>query len=397
MKSYLEDNYDLMCYNSKLSKDADEVKLLAIMGSNLMIVMFENNEIQKREINTSRKLNIPILFIYDSEDDKQRHSGNERKCKIVFKNLEDVEIKLKNKFKLIKKLKKRKDLPFKTLEYKTELFEFIKIESISILKEKNQLILTGNKIQSYDLHKNTQKAIQTLQFNEGQLNACVNNKDEEIIVLNNNVFSTYNFDFVKTSEDKILRVKDVINEIVVNEENKHVYGISNSSHKLFHFDEKFKIIEEKKDIKTPLLIRVLNNNLYILLEGYGNLIIEGTNLSHIIENEKSFIGVYSQERNELIKFKRKIFLDFIVAPRGFHVDENYIFIFSRYINKDHLFQRKSHVLVFNHDGIFLQKTGLDISGVPNTKFLVFDYQTIYCADFKNDSTPKFFKKLEFSN
>ena len=103
MKSYLEDNYDLMCYNSKLSKDADEVKLLAIMGSNLMIVMFENNEIQKREINTSRKLNIPILFIYDSEDDKQRHSGNERKCKIVFKNLEDVEMKLKNKFFLKKR------------------------------------------------------------------------------------------------------------------------------------------------------------------------------------------------------------------------------------------------------------------------------------------------------
>ena len=175
-------------------------------------------------------------------------------------------------------------------------------------------------------------------------------------------------------------------------------GLGRTRHDISHWRSRDRFTkQEKKDIKTPLLIRVLNNNLYILLEGYGNLIIEGTNLSHIIENEKSFIGVYSQEGNELINFKRKIFLDIIVAPRGFHVDENYIFIFSRYINKDHLFQRKSHVLVFNHDGIFLQKTGLDISGVPNTKFLLFDYQTIYCADFKNDSTTKFFKRLEFSN
>jgi hypothetical protein len=133
------------------------------------------------------------------------------------------------------------------------------------------------------------------------------------------------------------------------------------------------------------------------LQAYDNSNIEGSNTSQIIENEKSFIGVYSQKENEFIKFERKIILDVLVAPRDFHIDENYIFIFGWYINKDHLFQRKSHVLVFNHDGIFLQKTGLDISGVPNTKFLVFDYQTIYCADFKNESTPKFFKKLEFSN
>ena len=67
------------------------------------------------------------------------------------------------------------------------------------------------------------------------------------------------------------------------------------------------------------------------------------------------------------------------------------------INKHHIFDHKSHVFVFDHDGIFLQKTGLDIWGHQDTRFLVVDYQTIYCAEFKNDSTPKFFKKLEFSN
>jgi hypothetical protein len=73
----------------------------------------------------------------------------------------------------------------------------------------------------------------------------VNNKDKEIIILNKNVFSKCNFNFVKISEDKTLSLEDdfIINEIFVNEENKHVYGISNNSHKLFHFDEEFKLIE----------------------------------------------------------------------------------------------------------------------------------------------------------
>jgi hypothetical protein len=120
MKSVLEDNYDLMCYNSKI-EDVDKVKLVTMMGSSIMIVMYQiNNEIQKREKNTDRKLNIPILLIYDSEDDKQRHSGNQREYKIVFKNLGDIEMILKDRFKLIKKLKQRKNLPFKTLEQKTE-------------------------------------------------------------------------------------------------------------------------------------------------------------------------------------------------------------------------------------------------------------------------------------
>jgi hypothetical protein len=66
MKSLLEDNYDLMCYNSKQSKNVDEVNLVSMMGSSLMIVMFENNEIRKREVNTTRRLNIPILFINNS-------------------------------------------------------------------------------------------------------------------------------------------------------------------------------------------------------------------------------------------------------------------------------------------------------------------------------------------
>jgi hypothetical protein len=55
------------------------------------------------------------------------------------------------------------------------------------------------------------------------------------------------------------------------------------------------------------------------------------------------------------------------------------------INKHHIFDHKSHVFVFDHDGIFLQKTGLDIWGHQDTRFLLVDYQTIFCADFKYDS------------
>ena len=120
IKSYLEDNYDLMCYNSKI-EDVDKVKLVTIMGSSIMIVMYQiNNEIQNQEINTARILKIPILFIFNSEEDKQRDSVNQGENRIVFKNLGDIEMILKERFKLIKKLKQRKNLPFKTFEQKTE-------------------------------------------------------------------------------------------------------------------------------------------------------------------------------------------------------------------------------------------------------------------------------------
>jgi hypothetical protein len=396
MKSYLEDNYDLICFNSRLSKDANELKLVVMMGARLMIVMCQNNEIQDREIDTARRLNIPILFIYNSLYVQKIYSINKGEYQIVFNNLEDFAMILKDRFNLIKKIKKRKDLPFKTLEKKIELFEFDKITSISILKEKKKLLLAGDTIQSLDLHSNTPKHIKTFQFNEGQLNVCVNNKHKEIIILNNRVFSKYNFDFVKISEDEdnILEVEDdvVINEIVVNEENKHVYGISDNRMKLFHFDEKFKLIQTI-DITIPLLIKVFNNYLYMLLKSYGNLNIEGRDTSQIIENEKSFICVYSQKGNEFIKFKRKIVLDVLVTPRDFHVDKNYIFIFSLYINKNHLFNTQLHVFVFNHDGIFLQKTGLDtIFYDIHTRYLVVDNNTIYCADYETES----FKRWEFN-
>ena len=162
MKSYLEDNYDLICFNSRLSKDDDEVKLVSIMGSSLMVVLFQDNEIQNREIDTARRLNIPILFIYNSEQDKQEDTTNEGEDTIVFKNLEEIEMILKYRFKLIKNIKKRKNLPFKTLEKKTELFECDKLNSVSILKEKKKLLLAGDTIQSLDLHRNTPINIQSV-------------------------------------------------------------------------------------------------------------------------------------------------------------------------------------------------------------------------------------------
>jgi hypothetical protein len=393
MKSYLEDNYDLICFNSRLSKDDDEVKLVSIMGSSLMVVLFQDNEIQNREIDTARRLNIPILFIYNSLYVQKIYSINKGEYKIVFNSLEEIAMILKDRFNLIKKIKKRKDLPFKTLEEQIELFKFDEINSISILKEKKKLLLAGDTIQSLDLHRNTPIHIQTFQFNEGQLNVCVNNKGKEIIILNNRVFSKYFYvfsKFEKLQEVEISGVKDIINEIVVNEENKHVYGISNNLGKLYHFDKEFKL-KQTMNITIPLLIKVFNNNIYMLLKGYFNSNIEGSNTSQIIENEKSFIGVYSQKENENIKFKRKIVLEFIVAPIDFHVDENYIFIFTSYINKHHLFDFKLNLFLFNHDGILLQKTGLDIWSYIDTRFLVVDHETIYCA---YDET---LKKLEFSN
>jgi hypothetical protein len=362
-----------MCYISRI-EDKDEEKLVTLMGSSLMIVMFQNNENQNKEINTARKFKIPILFIYNSEDDKETDKVNEREYKIVFKNLEDAGIILKDRFNLIDNIKERKDFPFKTLQEQKELFEVSELNSISIL--------LGDKIQSNALNGEYLEAFQLLEFNEGKLNVCVNNKGNEIIILNYRVFYKYNFDLSKISSDEKLEEEDISNEIFVNAENKHVYGISNNSLKLYHFDEEFKI-KQIIDISSSLLIKVLNNKLYMLLKGYLNSNIERNNTSEIIENENSFIGVYSQKENEFIKFKRKIILDFVVAPIDLHVDENFIFIFSPFINKHHLFNLKSHVLVFNHGGILLQKTGLDLRFDKTKRFLVVDYEKIYCDGFYN--------------
>ncbi len=371
MKSHLEDNYDLMCYNSKI-EDKNEDKLVSMMGARLMIVMYQNNEIQNKEINTARKLKIPILFINNLEEDITDYEVNNGEYKIVFQKLEDVGIILKDRFNLIDNIKERKEFPFKILQEEKELFEVSELNSISIL--------VGDKIQSNALDGENLEAIQLLEFNEGHLNVCVNNKGNEIIILNNRVFSKYNFDSSKISRDEKLEVENIINEIVVNEENKHVYGISNNSNKLYHFDEELKI-KQIMDITTPLLIKCINNNLYMLLKGYFNSNIEGSNTSQIIENENSFIGVYSQKNNEFIKFKRKIVLNVLVEPIDFHVDENFIFIFTPFINQYHLFNLKSHVLVFKHDGILLQKTGLDLRFDKTKRFLVGDYEKIYCSGF----------------
>ncbi len=96
----------------------------------------------------------------------------------------------------------------------------------------------------------------------------------------------------------------IIKEIFVNEENKHVYGITNIFRKLFHFDEEFKLIETI-DILISILIKFFNNKLYMLMKGFRNSNIQGTSTSELIENENSFIGVYSQQGSEFIKFKRK--------------------------------------------------------------------------------------------
>jgi hypothetical protein len=116
MKIYLEDNYDLRCYNSIFFKDDNKVKLVALMGYSLMIVMFQNNEIQNQEINTAKVLNIPILIIYNSEEDRNNNEVNQIYNTILIQNLEVlIETILINRYKFVKK--ERKNLPFKTLKH----------------------------------------------------------------------------------------------------------------------------------------------------------------------------------------------------------------------------------------------------------------------------------------
>ena len=64
-----------------------------------------------------------ILFIYNSEKEKQRDSVNEKEDKIVFQeDLKRIEMKIKNKFKLITKIWEMSRSSFKTNKNKSELF-----------------------------------------------------------------------------------------------------------------------------------------------------------------------------------------------------------------------------------------------------------------------------------
>ena len=72
--------------------------------------------------------------------------------------------------------------------------------------------------------------------------------------------------------------------------------------KLFHFDQKFKLIQEM-DIIVPLIGKVLYNNRYGLLGSFSNNNRKPT--SHPIDEERSFINVYSQNQKENIKFHKK--------------------------------------------------------------------------------------------
>ena len=116
---------------------------------------------------------------------------------------------------------------------------------------------------------------------------------------------------------------------MVNEENKHLYAISNNSFRLYHLDNEFTIIEET-NVAIPLLIKVFKNHLHLLLNGYNNLNIEGEETSQLIEDERSFIAVYSQKEKEEIKFNKKIILNHLILPSDFHIEEKYIIIFNKF-------------------------------------------------------------------
>ena len=82
----------------------------------------------------------------------------------------------------------------------------------------------------------------------------------------------------------------------------------------------------------------------------------------------------------------------MISPSDFHIDEEFIFIFTKYINQMHLVNGNDYLFLFDHDGILLQKTGLDIFGHRFTRYLVVDFKTIYCANYLE----KTFYRLEFN-
>ena len=381
----LDQNYNLTCYNSSEGTFNNEENLVLMLGAKLFISVYgecsdniDSNRVgMNKEIATARRLKMPILFIYASEeqkrDDKRKYKNNETRT--VFTELENS---LKDKYGLIGNIKKNGH-PYKSIksiEYPIKNFYQSSnlVGTICSLKSENKLIfLRENPTNACSLYTQdilNDEMVRIITGLDSSVKICVNNRAKEIILYD--FFSLrFNIHSFKVNSDMVLvsncfKSGDVavdVTEIEVNEITSHIYGMK--LNKLFHFNENFKLIEALI-IDSMLRFRVFKDELFVL---YRKIEME----------DYHYISLY-REKNNKLKLKKTLAVDYsvIIDTGCFEITEKYILLMGKFRNKFNISTDGFYLFLIDRNGILLQKTRLDafVSDLI-FNFVVVDDETIY--------------------
>jgi hypothetical protein len=215
------------------------------------------------------------------------------------------------------------------------------------------------------------KVISEVEYNS---NMYVNNSKNEItLFMGDHSLCIYDFDF-KLSREVLIKNPFSIGsvQIQVNQSNNHVYGMPRYSKYFLHFNENLELTQELDSGVYGCFdyFKVFKEMLYFV------------KLSYIIDtvsyNSDNFIYIYNQDGSNQLEFNKKITIEssFILHP-CIDVNENYIFLLGKFVNKFFISNGGDYLFLLNHDGIFLRKTRLGYSfGGLNLQLLVIDEKTI---------------------
>jgi hypothetical protein len=297
---WLDINFNLNSFCSMIENDQhSEIINFEDMSDIRLVISFEtqkNNNEWSLDVENARLLKKKILFIYNSDDDKnndkRKFQRNERTVVLKELNFFDMEKILKDDYNLLKK--NFKGRPFKRLDLK----EIILLKHLNIIRDiyflnkeqKMVLMIKQNEkevfLSKFDLNNNELTKVYNCSFFVDSV-MCVNNSKNQIIIFENinNKFIFYDFDFklikVNYSKEKLVR-------IVVNDKNNEIYSLNSTLKKLIRFNEKIKIVE-KLSVNNTVNLKYLDAHVYLL--------------HFIVDTAIHFISIYNTANQKKLKFE----------------------------------------------------------------------------------------------
>jgi hypothetical protein len=424
LKSYLEDNYNInVCLSGEFSDN--EEKFLAILGAELIISVYKNgDELNKIEIKTAKKLNLPILYLYNSNKDIERNlDANEYEldCSDIKDLNSYIKSILEKKFKIKMKLKSSQETPFVNCEadellYSSHGYDDLNNLNLNLNDNQSELIFTGRstkdlnyKIIKYNFGNYKFDELH-LENNNNQLDVkCRISIGDEIAVWNTKTITIYNKSNPKLIESTIAIPDDSYDQILVSQRNK--YLLSFNSDKITFIDATTHA-NHHVEIWKPFRMRLRTSKdsfLYVLSNDY-EIFNNRDKIDRIFYKERPYISLYQEDEKSDLVFIKKIKFDTFFNPFDFQLDGENILIIGEYRDKLHHSRSLQFLLTFDNSGELLYKTGLTDLTSEISNFVIMnvsnhpepDKSIIYCI-FKKESISgketnpeKQFQKITFS-
>ena len=390
----------------------EEEKLIALMGTKLCIYVFNENNLHEKEIEAANKLKIPILRIMNTN----RRFDIYEKCKeyVYFESFEYFEKILCDKYKIISEVKEEIDVPFKYIDsvnYVGSNFKYL--EFIDSLNSPRTLLLGRQHYLShslskcyyylYELSSNCGDSLIKLNnlFFQQSFKYCLNKN--KLFQYDSEKFIIYDVsgdeDFQE--ESQILDINE-FNQILVDE--KNIYGIERYSNHLYIFNENYEIMDQiTKVIDRIFLMKFFKNRLFILSGSYYENYFTDQ-IEEISSDNNLYISIYTKASyviynyKEYLSLEKKFPLHIVTNPRGLHISEKYVMTIGNYKNKIEMIVLEiKYLFIFNHDGILLHKTNLEIKQ-EITDFIIINSELFLIQLNNTDVNEKNFnlKKIKFS-